>query len=823
MLIGRDELVDQILNGTLEVLRVDDLPGSLGAGKTTILGHLRANAPGFTSVAVDLEDFDPGHPGDVGDDASVGAVQASFEQFSRLLGTLLEGKGPDIRQSFDAEVMREHNADVLGASLLSLEDSLDELREDLSPQDLAEAWRGAAQATSDSFLKYWNEDSDGDPRLLLADNVDCLKGQEIGLWFDKLICRLERTVVVRTRELGGVPLEEQPVDVRTHEITNFTVEDVAEYLRHDGRGPVPAGLAKLVHDATQGHPATVGIVRDLLRSLSETDRADSHRLLAGIPRERAEKLAALVEILLCRLGEPALAEALKAAAVPRRLDATLLVALLDGAMKEGEARALFDRLGEFTFFESLAPAGKPRRTIRMHSYLRNGILDRMGRSDPEQLQRLHTRIADHYAAQVMRGDERDGAPSYGDWFTYEDPGWQSREREWLYHLGQAATPKDRTSALLDFAKVFLDAFWWWGSYVHFNFCDQLVADLAQTARRSGNTHGDPAYRSVPGADEPWPELEVLAHSFRAILHDYPLHSVKPSTADWGNVRAALLTTKRVCGLTPGVTPRWTRKQIHVAALLYVFLAHTYRYQDGDVDDADECYARADQLFDRHEDTWSQAWVAYERADFWLQHGDADRAKALWARAAELAQPRVSAELIVLVGDDEPHVSDRPDDELVADLHRVRGDDCWERGDRLEAAACYGRAVLHAYLFHFADKAPDAYTLQFYVDMQARALNLLRVLWNSEAERPTAYECAVRMATVVSEQLNGEPPQGVDLGRLLADGKLLPLALKMFPKGPDVSELGLTAGQSEFARLFFENTSCIEFHREAVFQDLQPWD
>ena len=27
--------------------------------------------------------------------------------------------------------------------------------------------------------------------------------------------------------------------------------------------------------------------------------------------------------------------------------------------------------------------------------------------------------------------------------------------------------------------MFLDAFWWWGNYVHFDFCDQLLADVAQ--------------------------------------------------------------------------------------------------------------------------------------------------------------------------------------------------------------------------------------------------------------------------------------------------------------------------------------------------------
>ena len=68
--------------------------------------------------------------------------------------------------------------------------------------------------------------------------------------------------------------------------------------------------------------------------------------------------------------------------------------------------------------------------------------------------------------------------------------------------------------------------------------------------------------------------------------------------------------------------------------------------------------------------------------------------------------------------------DEPDEELTANLHRLRGDCCWVSGDRQRAATWYGRAILHAYLFHTVGGPPDEYTLQFYVDIRAGVISRL---------------------------------------------------------------------------------------------------
>jgi hypothetical protein len=814
VLVGRRKLLADILSGAVDRPRVDDLWGSLGAGKTSILRNLKDNAPGLSPIFVDMGEFNPGHRGESGDQASIGAVQASFQQFSLLLKDLIRRTGiSDALARFEDDIISAHNADVLGRRIFSLEESMAELKGDLRPKDLADAWRAAADTIADAFVSYWNRPTGEGYRLLLLDNIDEVTDQEIGIWLGRLLPRLQRTVAVITQERDGDLwwLPKDSVSVRLFPLPSFDIGEVKAYLKDVAQVSVPDHVAKNIYQISGGHAATLVVIYRLLWQSGVKASVIQDEVLKNLPDSQDEKVAELVKRLVKRLNNRAMTQALWAVAVPRRFDAGFVRFMLTGSsLSDEEVEDVFRELGKLPFAEALY---EDRSLLRIHPYVRHSLLEDMRRFNRDRFNALHQRAADYYSKEVLTKEGGRSPYRYGDAFIYEDPEWQRSKREWLYHQGHASEDDAKRGALLDFARVFLDAFWWWANYVHFDFCDQLVADLDNLAKRrrvrqSGSVRQASAF--VEPDKEAWPELELLHLALRRVLRGYPPRSMKRKDADWDDVRDALFEVQNLCGLRDKPGRGWTEDQKHVAALLDIFLAHTWRYQGGELSKADKCYERAAARMDKEKD-WSWPWIAFERADLYFERNEIGAVRDLWLDAARLVQPfDVDADE---EGDDEP------DDELTSNLHRLRGDCCWSGGDRLRAATWYGRAVLHAYLFHFAgdppDNCPDEYTLQFYVDTCARVLGRLFALQTLN-EHDTALDCAQEMARVVSGAF-GEAPRAdrTELKRLLEEQAPLPLSRAMFPRAPEVLEL--ERAKSRFTSEFWPRYDSLDL--AAVYSDL----
>jgi hypothetical protein len=446
---------------------------------------------------------------------------------------------------------------------------------------------------------------------------------------------------------------------------------------------------------------------------------------------------------------------------------------------------VFEALGDLPFVEDAArPGESPRSWLRIHSYVRHGLHEQLLGDLDAQYEVLHDRAAAFHNENILRDDEpgdgSNAAFKYGEAFVYEHPDWQHHKREWLYHRAHARSDKVRRQALIEFVQVFLEAFWWWGDYVPSDFCDQLVSDLGQMTR------------SGPGKS--WDGLKGLERNLRLLLNAYPLGSNKnegPPEA-WARVETALLEIERLCGLSRDAKPH-TDMEHKVRGLLKVFLAHSVRYRDPKDARAAAYYRVAEEDFRHIGETWSVAWVLFERAELLYERdqiGDDLELEKLWNAAAKLAQPRSGS-------NDE--ADDEPDEEIIANLHRLRGDVCWKAQKWERAATWYRRAVLHAYVFHGSggradDRGPDEYTLQFYVDIRARAVNRLL-----ELVRDGAYDLAVACAMAMGTQTEtGAPaPEEKDLRSQLAAAidddpsttvDPVRLAGTLFPRGPHVEEL-----------------------------------
>ncbi len=882
MFIGRDEIVDQIRRHDPADRFVADIRGDLGTGRTRLLQHLdEKHPPDVRSIFVDLDDFNPDHPGQVGDKASVGAVQANFTEYARLLQFLVDQAAPSgatgrMRQA----IQKARNDEIFAGRTVSIKASLDELNAPLDPQALADAWRRAADAITEIFLELWEGDARG--CLLLLDNFDSVSEQEIGVWLTGLLHRrdqhgqsvepLARPILVVTRSQGSAPSVLPGERVRSWSLSNLSLEEVDKFVtgyrrelaahrplgdgrRQVGGAEVDRATLTRINGVTDGHPAILRLVCDLLWGEALAAPGGSvEELLHDLPLPREERSAGLVERLVARLDVPGLMDAIEAAAVPRRFDAELLSALLvqeppggddgspsgavdeDGQVDKG-LRDHFERIRTLPFTE----AGLRDGELRIHEYVRASIVARMGTLQKPRLQKLHERAETYYEHRLRRDfeDEQGRARSYGDWYFLESPVWQNRKREWLYHMSRLEDPKKRHGALLEATRLFLDAHWWWGNYVHFDFCDRLVADLGHLVRNLASDGSGSSARVQAGVElRVWPELSTLHSGLEDVLASYPLRSQKPPRAEWPLVRAALLKIQRACGLAR-LPERPSARQRHIYALLNVFLAHTWRYQAKARPDAETYFRRADKRyqdangrFRENGDTWDLAWVAFERADLHLERARKDelldlnaleQALRLSKDAADFVQPTPGSAPASAPSEDtdtEEEVESpaaEPDHELMSNLHRVRGDIHWLQGRPEQAAVCFGRAVLHSYLFHLTGGPPDEYTLQFYVDIRARALELLDSIW-TQGREDDAVACAARMwREAWRTDVDVFPPDEVTIRELMpgirADTTVR-LALLLFPRGPDIEEIG--EDDSAFTEEYDRFSDGLD---HAVFRDL----
>lgn len=793
--VGRSELLDAVLEDLDDVgaLRVEDISGLLGAGKSSFLRWLHEFAEhAGTTVLVDMERYDPGYPGDLGERASIAAVQASFQFFAQLLQDLLAdlrpGRVADMERATQlarnsvekakaqSPELRLTNTQNVGVGA-TVESSPLNISVTLGTRELADLWRKAACRVEDDFIGYANEDRGSRPVLLLVDNVDRCADQEIGPWFHNVLRRLKRAVVVLTRE-AGTALSVPGGVCRSRRLPPLSRTEVEEYLRQKvAPAPLDEAVAQHVYAFSGGHPAVVGLVYELVfGGGSEGHLTDVEKKISRMEGEPGERLALLVQSMVTRFAERRLDRALEAASVPRRFGTPLLHTLLGGepGASDSETPGVLAELDRLTFTERVQGSDVTEFSLRVHPFVRTGLSEWMKKFNPNRFRELHELAASFYYDQLVKSDG-----SYGSWFQCENPAWQRDKSEWLYHLGHSG---NQVEAFLEFTRVFLDVFWWWGNYVYFDFCDHLVRDFAHLADRT---------RSRDAA--------ALAEALDTVLRAYPARSIKPRDAEWDTVRRALLTVRDLCGLRRRRSD-WSQDQRHVTALIDVFLAHSWRYKDPTRPEADDWYGKADALFAENDDAWNMAWVAFERADLALDRGDVRDALA---RSAEAAVKVYRA-----AEDDEL------DDEIVGNLHRLRADCYWNLGDHERAAQLYGRGVVHAYRFHNTGGPPDEYTVQLYVEMRGRAISRVIELWDAGAA-DEAVRAAALMRDVVPSAW--APPAGRDapLADILASGGVVELAHALFPRGPEWNEIGLPASP------FMDEWRDVDAALDSFNEDLVP--
>lgn len=791
--VGRKELLAQLLR-TLEgqnTLRADVVTGCLGMGKSRLLRRAEWAATDgdtpFDALYVDLAV----HESTVGTSSSehftLGDALSAYEQFSAFVTAVISQLAPEAHERL-ASIRNDRYQQIQQVKSDSLNiyaeytvgehavvtSSGQTVNIDVGSRAwidgpfIAEIQKGILEEVS-NLVSALNGRSSDRPVLLLLDNVDAVAGQEFGCWLSVGIKQLEGAVVVLAHE-PGLQHELTPGVGKTLPVLPLTVEEVKELLElRLLRQPIPEGLDRLLHEFSGGVPIAMDVLIDLLNDgKADFDISALEERLVQLPQDPCGRLNGVVTTMVEHYEGRSLGTALRAASVPVECDVDLLSSLLsvEGVPHE-QAGGLLKELEAFSFTSDYTSPVDGLYYIAVHPFIRGALAERMRKYAPADRARYHAIVADYYYQKVVKAD------SYGQMFALEDPQQQYWMRKWLSHIGQSG---DTRIALLQSARIFFDAMWWWGNYVELDFCEKLVSDFEARAATSSSTQFVVFSRAIRRFLTNYPFRARLCRDFQ---HGYP-------HADWELVQNALLEVQQLCRLVD-MPKEPSRLEHHVAALLDVFMAHCFRYASTpDIGQASACYRRAERNFRQVERWWDVPWVIFEAADLAFESGDVDSART----GATAATTQLYEHLD----------QDDPDEELVANLHRLLGDLSFAEGDVPSAAREYGRAVIHSYLFHRIGGPPDDYTMQFYYEIRGRAMQLVERLWAKD-DYTSAMAAASEMHCAACGN-HAKPLDNEVVAQSYTAGDLAALAAALFPRGPQVDELGLesSAFMSELLQL-----------------------
>jgi hypothetical protein len=412
----------------------------------------------------------------------------------------------------------------------------------------------------------------------------------------------------------------------------------------------------------------------------------------------------------------------------------------------------------------------------------------------------HARAEAFYRARV--GQAVGG--SLSDRFRMENDTWWDDTEEWLYHFGHM-TPGQ---AGITFAALFLDAYWWWDSYVEWDSCARLLDYASRPRVRAVSPEMPEVARLLIEFRETFPRdyEAALAQIYAEIEGDDPVRMAGlQDTA--GSGASVIPILQELCGClsiteldalfanaTPvesaavpghGPTPDKTRLRLLGDICLFLAGGHWYRAdlepEDAALAAAEACYRRAESYFLEQDESWDVAWSRCLLGEVISRRGgDPDQ---LWDDAA--------------VGADDNSATD-----LLAYIERARADHLRSRGDLDGALAHYGRAVFYGLTDQVTENpgaGADAWTQAFYREACLHATKMLAepLLAHSESSMDARLaEARRRLGVMLSEWGGSWKPEPGTLddalrraGREAVEISAGAIADAAFPPGPGDADLG----------------------------------
>jgi hypothetical protein len=253
-------------------------------------------------------------------------------------------------------------------------------------------------------------------------------------------------------------------------------------------------------------------------------------------------------------------------------------------------------------------------------------------------------------------------------------------------------------------RIYLYAFWWWGYYQPFAFCEAMLEDWEMRT--------------------PSIQLQAVYEALREFRANYPEGYEKRNKPGWPKVKACLLFLRERLGLD-GDVEQLSKEQQHTRAVMDFFLAEAYGYaQNGDLALAMQTYESARARFEALGDTWNASWLLFYMADLIKDVGQTDDERAAneaLARAYCLASIRLAESATLL----------KRDPEVLGNVYRVLADLDFAAGDYVRTVHDDFHATAYAYAFQGIPNIPDSYTAEFFDEITRKAADRIAALIASD--------------------------------------------------------------------------------------------
>ncbi|WP_239335110.1 ATP-binding protein [Frankia sp. CiP3] len=753
---------------------VIDLVGVHGLGKSALIRQLVSRVDGVNRLYIFNEDMSAfrreGFRDAFGPRASAPVL---WETFARTRELMLRVTDRTRAREFDAfRQLCERETRLLGGTPKTESTGPRDPAGGDEPEAVKARIRQAQSAIDDAFVSGWAEWSRRRHILITMDSFERIADDEMGYWLARMALRLTNTLVVIARIPSPHTFTTGSNRWHVRQLPYLSRDEVVSYLEQTFHGALRPGVADVVHDFTAGHPGGLSLAANLVVETGpdKLEASDLRRTLQRLPDDPWEKWAGLVRLIVAAVRDARLSRAVHACAVVNTFDEPLLAELLtEDDNEHPDVGSVIQTLKGYGIAEQiLAVADEPSDRFRLHEFIRLSLSRELRTMHPRTWQDLHQKASRHYFRLVSEWED-DTTGAYSSWYRYEHPRWQAYKREWLFHARRVS--RNRTITRARFTLVFLEAFWWWGCYCPFEYNRRLLEDWERTWHQEDSLAGNVG--SIAAATQHNPD-DQLGEALAFVLDNYPPGYIK-TDAPWNDIRNRLLLVQRLCGLGRGArvdaTAEEERELGRVNGLIKIFLAHSRRFHDPADPATSRYYNEALAVFEELADDWNVAWLLFEVADLALERGALDEASAHASSSAQrLAQ--LAAQ------------TDDWDEELIANLFRVRADVQWAMGNTDAAFADYYRAVVHAYRFMGVPHPPDAYNLVFYEEMTTRTVTRLCEIFSR-----SGIEEAKRRTEPARRLFSGTGQAGEDdVRRMFDDSDVHALRGWLFPRAPEPAEL-----------------------------------
>lgn len=501
----------------------------------------------------------------------------------------------------------------------------------------------------------------------------------------------------------------------------FSENDTYEYLQRK-HGITDPALCASLYALTRGYPLALSLALEIARNEADpTHGFDTiTRALEQFTNDqdrRAELsrrlLAHITEHLEAR-GRHSLLGILRAISTMRWFTKELLRAVMGNP--QGTFQDDFEHLLNYEFIEPCVIANK-KRAYRLQDTVQEILYANID-SDLDR-QEWHTKARNYFRKEIETLEQkRDAETPYLRWYGLENPLRQLNVTEWLYHLFRAENPRH---ARIEFASEFFKAFYWWGWYLKYPYCDELLNCF-----------------SALNLDE---EALVFARHLKEFYRLYPIgpdeqkRAVSPDT--WNSVREHLIDIRSLCGLDH--PDENSETQTLIRALTANYLGDAYRFLR-QLEPAEQWYQEA---YQHTADENDKGWMRYFLSGLYLDQREWDKARAACQDALELTTRELRCKKRLKLPcrlSEIPGAYSDLNYELLANIYRVRGDADMQEVKRDSAFENYRQSVFFSYAFHGCPKAPDPYTQAIYAEMTLRYVDRLLSVWFS-GERQKAVERA----------------------------------------------------------------------------------